>query len=157
MPNLRESLAGAPRARAWAERLGALLLGVVLLNVNVTDAGDALSSVSGPPGTAQAGITPESKALLYVVLALVGTSLALWSTSQALRSDVLARRFRSLGSPGALLAAAGVAGLALDHRDGPVRTVQLVVYVMLSLAAIRAVGLAVAISRNDASSVPRRR
>lgn len=131
------------RATKWAERLGAVVLGVVLLNVNVTEAGDVLSSITQSDDAVRAGITPEAKSVLYAVIALVATCLAVWSTSQALRGDV--RQFRSLGSAAALLAAAGIAALALDHRDGPVRTVQLVVYVMFCLTAIRTVGLGLAI------------
>lgn len=46
------------------------------------------------------------------------------------------------------VAAAGFLGLLLDYRDGPVRTVQLFVYLMLFLGAVRLARLA-ALSADD--------
>ncbi len=50
--------------------------------------------------------------------------------------------FRAFG----LLAASGTAGLLLDYTDGPIRTVQLIVYVSLILASLRFVRLAFAVA-----------
>lgn len=131
------------QVRAWIERLGAVVIGAALLNVNVTDRGDPLTAIS-----------TESKPVLYAVLALVGVAVALWSASQAVRDDVQVPRFRSLASSMAFLAASGVAGLGLDYQDGPVRMVQLIVYVMVALAAIRVFGLALALRAHWSHAAP---
>jgi hypothetical protein len=53
-----------------------------------------------------------------------------------------ATAFRTFG----LLAASGIAGLLLDYPDGPVRTVELLAYVALTLATIRFIRLGLAAS-----------
>ncbi|HSP27537.1 MAG TPA: hypothetical protein VLN74_03230 [Ilumatobacteraceae bacterium] len=48
------------------------------------------------------------------------------------------------------MALAGILGLLLDYRDGPVRTVQLFVYLMLCLGIVRVARVAALAGDNSA-------
>ena len=65
-------------------------------------------------------------ALLTATGLIISTSGRQWRTVGGL----LTRTFAGV-------ALAGVLGLLLDYRDGPVRTVQLFVYLMLALGIVR--------------------
>jgi hypothetical protein len=87
------------RIPVWADWVVAVIAAIVVLNVNVTTAGDPLSGMGLSAGATSAGITEGARATFY----------------------------------GALV----VGGVLLDYRDGPVRTVQLFVYLMLALGIVR--------------------
>lgn len=72
-----------------------------------------------------------------VLLASVGLATAIAGRAKALAGLVV----RTYGG----VALAGAAGLLLDYRDGPVRTVQLFVYLMLALGVLRFVRVASAV------------
>lgn len=132
------------RVPTWADWAAALAVAVVVLNLNVTDQGDPLSSVGLSAGPTTAGITEGAKSTFYgslmisgVLLASVGLATAIAGWAKALTGLVV----RTYGG----VALAGAAGLLLDYRDGPVRTVQLFVYLMLALGAVRFVRVASAV------------
>lgn len=114
------------RIPMWGDWIAAIIAAVVVLNVNVTSAGDPLS-----------GLADGVRSTLYATLVVGGLVLAAAGLIMSARS--------SGGTPiGGLLvrtyscvAGAGLLGLLLDYRDGPVRTVQLVVYVMVTIGALR--------------------
>jgi hypothetical protein len=120
----------------------------VLFNLNVTEAGDPLANLRSADG-AVAGISDEGKNALYGALAVSGVVLGSVAMLLAslIRDHSRVRRTAtgSLTTFG-LLALAGVAGLALDYRDGPVRTVQFVVYFATVLAVVRAARLGIAVA-----------
>lgn len=124
------------RIPTWADWAAACAIAVVTLNLNVTDHGDPLSSVGLSEGPTTAGITEGAKAIFYgslmisgVVLASVGLATAIAGRARAL-SALVARTYGGV-------ALAGAAGLLLDYRDGPVRVVHLVVYLMVALGVVR--------------------
>ncbi|MEO6988739.1 MAG: hypothetical protein ABI239_08830 [Aquihabitans sp.] len=129
------------RIPTWVDWSVAFAAAVVVLNLNVTDQGDPLSSVGLSAGPGTAGITEGAKAAFYaslmiggVVLASVGLATAIAGWSKATSALVV----RTYGG----VALAGAAGLLLDYRDGPVRTVQLFVYLMVVLGIVRFVRVA---------------
>lgn len=122
------------RVPAWADWVAAVAVAAVLFNLNVTDQGDPLSSVGLSAGPTTAGITEGAKTIFYgalmisgIVLASAGLAMAGWARAVA---GLVVRTYGGV-------ALAGAAGLLLDYRHGPVRTVHLVVYVMLGLGVIR--------------------
>jgi hypothetical protein len=125
------------RIPVWADWVVAAVAAIVVLNVNVTTAGDPLSGVGLSAGGTSAGITEGARASLYGALVVGGLLL----TATGLIISTAGRRWRTVGGlltrtfAGAALA--GVLGLLLDYRDGPVRTVQLFVYLMLALGIVR--------------------
>lgn len=132
------------RVPTWADWVAALAVAAVVLNLNVTDQGDPLSSVGLSVGPTTAGITEGAKTTFYgalmisgVLLASVGLATAIAGRAKALAGLVV----RTYGG----VALAGAAGLLLDYRDGPVRTVQLFVYLMLALGVLRFVRVASAV------------
>lgn len=127
------------RIPVWADWVLASIVAVVVLNVNVTAVGDPLSGVGLSAGPTSPGITEGARATFYGALTvggvvLMATGLAVATSGRANRQlgGLLARTFAGV-------ALAGLLGLLLDYRDGPVRTVQLVVYLMLALGIVRSV------------------
>lgn len=129
------------RVPTWADWVAAPAIAAVVLNLNVTDQGDPLSSVGLSAGPTTAGITEGAKTTFYgglwisgVLLASVGLVTAVAGRAKAL-AGLVARTYGGV-------ALAGAAGLLLDYRDGPVRTAQLFVYLMLALGVLRFVRVA---------------
>ena len=122
------------RVPAWADWIVAIVVAVAVFNVNITSAGDPLSGVGLSAGPRSAGITEAGRTTFYAALILGGVVLAAAGLVIADRrgpnGGLLARTF-------SLVALAGLLGLLLDCRDGPVRTVQLAVYVLLFLGIVR--------------------
>jgi hypothetical protein len=138
------------RVPVWVDWVVAAIAAIVVFNVNVTTAGDPLSGVAAANS---AGVTEGARTTFYgalvvgaVLLAatglIVSTSGRRWHTAGGL----LTRTFAGV-------ALAGVLGLLLDYRDGPVRTVHLVVYLMLALGIVRLARVAALVS--DAPCDPR--
>lgn len=132
------------RLPTWADWVAALALAVVFLNLNVTDQGDPLSSLGLSADPTTAGITEGAKTAFYatlmlsgVVLASIGLAIGLAARVTAL-AGIVARTYGGV-------ALAGAAGLLLDYRDGPVRTVHLFVYLMMGLGALRFARVAAAV------------
>ncbi len=137
------------RIPVWSDWVVASIAAIVVLNVNVTTAGDPLSGVGLSAGATSAGITEGARAAFYGALAVSAVVL----TATGLLIATSGRRWRTVG--GLLtrtfsgVALAGVLGLLLDHRDGPVRTVHLFVYLMLGLGIVRLARVA-ALANDDA-------
>jgi hypothetical protein len=136
------------RVPRWADWLAALALAVVVFNLNVTEVGDPLTGVGPSADPSTPGITEGARAIFYgalmisgAVLASVGLATAILGKARAL-SALIARTYGGV-------AFAGAAGLLLDYRDGPVRLVQLFVYVMLALAVIRFARVAIAVQHSS--------
>ena len=124
------------RVPTWADWVAALAVGVVVLNLNVTDQGDPLSSLGLSAGPMTAGITESAKTTFYGALMISGALVAsagLVTAFARSANAVCGLVIRTYGG----VALAGAAGLLLDYRDGPVRTVQLFVYVMVALGVLR--------------------
>ena len=124
------------RVPTWADWVAALAIGAVVLNLNVTDQGDPLSSLGLSAGPTTAGITESAKTTFYGALMISGVLLASAGLVTAIAGWVHAISGLVIRTYGGV-ALAGAAGLLLDYRDGPVRTVQLFVYVMLALGVLR--------------------
>lgn len=125
------------RFPVWADWIVASVAAIVLLNVNVTSAGDPLSGVGLSAGPTSPGINEGARATFYGVLvisALLLTAAGFVLSTVAQRQSAAARL---LVTTYPLVALAGLLGLLFDYRDGPVRTVQLVVYLLLVLAIVR--------------------
>ena len=150
------------RIPIWADWVVAAIVAIVVLNVNVTTAGDPLSGVGLSAGATSAGITEGARSTFYGALVVGGLLL----TATGLIISTSDRHWRTVG--GLLtrtftgVALAGVLGLLLDYRDGPVRTVQLFVYVMLALGIVRLARVAALASADapldpdsDQSAAPR--
>lgn len=134
------------RIPTWADWVLSLIVAIVVFNLNVTEQGDPLSGVGLSAGPTSAGITEGARATFYGSLAVGGVLLAAAGL-------IIAMSHRGAQSVGKLLsrtyggvALAGLAGLLLDYRDGPVRIVQLVVYLMLFLGIVRFARIAVLVS-----------
>ncbi len=125
------------RIPQWADWIVATIAAIVILNLNITTAGDPLSGVGLPAGSASPGITEGARATFYGALAVSASVLA----ATGLIISTSGRQWRTVGGlltrTFAGVALAGVLGLLLDYRDGPVRTVQLFVYLMLALGIVR--------------------
>lgn len=125
------------RLPAWADWIVALVAAIVLLNLNVTAAGDPLSGVGLSAGPTSPGITEGARATFYGVL-VIG---ALLLTVAGMMLSTIGRRQQVAGrllvTTYPVVALAGLLGMLFDYRDGPVRIVQLAVYVMLVLAIVR--------------------
>jgi hypothetical protein len=126
------------RVPVWADWVVAAVVAIVVLNLNVTSAGDPLSGVGLSAGPTSAGITEGARATFYGALTvgaavLMAAGLVIATSARVNRQlgGLVARTFAGV-------ALAGLLGLLLDYRDGPVRTVQLVVYLLLALAIVRA-------------------
>lgn len=126
------------RIPVWADWLVAAIVAIVVLNLNITAVGDPLSGVGLSAGPTSPGITEGARATFYgsltvgaVVLMAAGLVVATSARTHRQLGGLLARTFAGV-------ALAGLLGLLLDYRDGPVRSVQLVVYVMLGLGIVRA-------------------
>jgi hypothetical protein len=141
------------RIPMWVDWVVAAIAAIVVLNVNVTTAGDPLSGVGLGAGAASAGITEGARSTFYGALVVCGVLLA--ATGLIISTSGL--QWRTMG--GLLtrtfsgVALAGVLGLLLDYRDGPVRTVQLFVYLMLALGIVRLTRVA-ALATGDAPLDP---
>ena len=128
------------RIPIWVDWVVAAIAAIVVLNVNVTAAGDPLS-----------GVGLSARAIFYGALVVGGVLLV----ATGLIISTFDRRSRAMG--GLLtrtfsgMALAGVLGLLLDYRDGPVRTVQLFVYLMLALGIVRLARVA-SLASDDAST-----
>lgn len=121
----------------WVDWLVAMVGGIVVLNLNVTSVGDPLSGIRGGGAARVPGISEAARTSFYVAITTAGAVLAAGAlVVAALRPGIVAQALLALRAFG-FLAAAGIAGLLFDYQDGPVRTVQLVVYVALILASIR--------------------
>lgn len=145
------------RVPVWADWIVASVAAIVLLNVNVTDAGDPLSGVGLSAGPTSPGINEGARATFYGVLvigALLLTAAGFVLSTVAQRQSVAGRL---LVTTYPLVALAGLLGLLFDYRDGPVRTVQLVVYLLLVLAIIRLARIVaiVANKQSDATNAAR--
>ena len=125
------------RIPLWADWVVASIAAIVVLNVNVTSAGDPLSGVGLSAGATSAGITEGARSSFYGALVVGAVVL----TATGLIISTHGRQWRTMGGlltrTFAGVALAGVLGLLLDYRDGPVRTVQLFVYLMLGLGIVR--------------------
>ena len=125
------------RLPVWVDWVVAVIAAVVVFNVNVTTAGDPLSGVGLSAGPTSVGITEGARSTFYGALVVGGVLLV----ASGLIMSTSDRRWRTVGGlltrTFAGVALAGVLGLLLDYRDGPVRTVQLFVYVMLALGIAR--------------------
>lgn len=115
----------------------ATALAIVLLNVNVTAAGDPLSGVGLSAGRTSPGILEGARATFYGSLIIGGLMLAVVGIALLIVERRGQQISRLLASTYPWVALAGVLGLLLDYRDGPVRTVQLFVYLMLAFGIIR--------------------
>ena len=137
------------RIPLWADWVVAAVAAIVVLNVNVTTAGDPLSGVGLSAGATSAGITEGARASFYGALAVGGLLLA----ATGLIISTSDRGWRTVGGlltrTFAGVALAGVLGLLLDYRDGPVRTVQLFVYLMLALGVERLARVAALASEGE--------
>ena len=138
------------RIPLWADWVVASIAAVVVLNLNITTAGDPLSGVGLSAGPASAGITEGARATFYGALAVCAVLL----TATGLLISTSGRRHRVVGGlltrTFAGVALAGILGLLLDYRDGPVRTVQLFVYLMLCLGIVRLARVAALAGDNSA-------
>jgi len=125
------------RIPSWVDWIVAVVLGTVLLNVNVTSSGDPLSGLGISAGPTSVGITDGARTMFYGVLAvglLIVAAIGLMMATTGGRQRPVGKL---LIATYPWVALAGVLGLLLDYRDGPVRTVQHLVYVMTLLGAIR--------------------
>ncbi|MEA2826730.1 MAG: hypothetical protein QOG43_1169 [Actinomycetota bacterium] len=110
--------------RRWFDLSIAAVLAVVMVNLHVSTAGPALSSLERGDRRGFYGL------LAVLAVVLLASTLG--------RDDAARRWCRGCLGFGA---AAGMAGLLLDVQDGPVATVQLVALFGLFLAATAAVRL----------------
>jgi len=137
------------RIPAWADWIVASVAAIVLLNLNVTDAGDPLSGVGLSAGPTSPGITEDARTTFYGVLAIG----ALLLTVAGMVLSTVARRqhaaARLLVTTYPLVALAGLLGLLFDYRDGPVSTVQLIVYLLLVLAVVRLGRIVASLTNQD--------
>ena len=115
----------------WVDWLIALLAAIIVVNLNVTKAGDPLSS-AGAEGISDLARTVFYSALLLggLIVCALGVTISAFGSERSPTGDLLARTF-------AWVALAGTAGLLLDYRDGPVATVQLGAYVAVALSVVR--------------------
>src|SRR5688572_20717142 len=125
------------RIPTWADWLAALVAAVIISNLNVTETGDPLSGVGLSAGPTSAGITDGARSLFYgsmvvggLVLAAAGFLVAASGRGHHAAAGLLSRTFGGV-------ALAGCGGLLLDYRDGPVRMVQLAIYVVFILGIVR--------------------
>ena len=137
------------RVPVWVDWIVASVAAIVLLNVNVTSAGDPLSGVGLSAGPTSPGINEGARATFYGVLvigALLLTVAGIVLSTVAQRQSAAARL---LVTTYPLVALAGLLGLLFDYRDGPVRTVQLIVYLLLVLAVLRLGRIVASVANND--------
>lgn len=139
------------RVPPWGDWAVALGLGIIVLNLNVTAVGDPLSGVGLSAGPTSPGITETGRVVLYGTLGVGGAAIAaaglvMAATGRRAVGSLVARTF-------GFLAGAGLAGLLLDYRDGPVRTIHLVVYVAIALAAVRLGRVTVDLAESPAESL----
>lgn len=125
------------RLPIWADWIVAVVVAIVLLNLNVTSAGDPLSGAGLSAGPASPGIIEGARAIFYGVLIIGGLLLTAVGIALLIIEGRGQQVSRLLVSTYPWIALAGVLGLLLDYRDGPVRTVQLVVYLTLAVGIIR--------------------
>lgn len=125
------------RLPIWADWIVAVVVAIVLLNLNVTAAGDPLSGAGLSAGPASPGIIEGARAIFYGVLIIGGLLLTAVGIALLIIEGRGQQVSRLLVSTYPWIALAGVLGLLLDYRDGPVRTVQLVVYLTLAVGIIR--------------------
>jgi hypothetical protein len=115
----------------------AIVAGVVIYNLNVTSAGGPLSGAGLSAGPTSASITEAGRTTFYgalvvagAVIAAAGLLVVALSAQRQAEGALLARTFAGL-------ALAGIAGLLLDYRDGPVSWTQLAVYTIVVLSVLR--------------------
>jgi hypothetical protein len=125
------------RLPIWTDWIVAVVVAIVLLNLNVTSAGDPLSGAGLSAGPASPGIIEGARAIFYGVLIIGGLLLTAVGIALLIIEGRGQQVSRLLVSTYPWIALAGVLGLLLDYRDGPVRTVQLVVYLTLAVGIIR--------------------
>lgn len=123
-----------PPVADWAV---AVVGSVMIYSLNITDQGSPLNGVGLSAGPTTAGITEGARAAFYGALVVAGALFAV----AGLLMTVAGRQWREAGlltsRTFAGLAAAGLGGLLLDYRDGPVSWVHLVVYAVLVLGVVR--------------------
>jgi hypothetical protein len=142
------------RVPVWADWIVASVAAIVLLNVNVTNAGDPLSGVGLSAGPTSPGINEGARATFYGVLvigALVLTAAGFVLSTVAQRQSAAARL---LVTTYPLVALAGLLGLLFDYRDGPVRTIQSVVYLLLVLAIVRLARIVAIVTNTQPDETP---
>ncbi|MEO6627399.1 MAG: hypothetical protein ABIP03_02385 [Aquihabitans sp.] len=105
------------RDHPWVDVPVAAVSAVLLLNVHVTDRGDMLSSLER-----------SERRGFYAVLAILAVVLIAATATRHFPAERWCRGY--LG----FVASSAIAALLLDVQDGPVRTVQLLALVGLSLA-----------------------
>ena len=141
------------RIPLWTDWVLAAIAAVVVLNLNITSAGDPLSGVGLSAGPASAGISEGARATFYGAL----TVAAILLVATGLLISTLGRQHRIVGGlltrTFAGVALAGLLGLLLDYRDGPVRMVQLFVYLMLCVGIVRLARVA-ALTSDDTAVGP---
>lgn len=132
------------RVAPWVDWVIALAVGIVVLNLNVTAAGDPLSGVGLSAGPSSPGITETGRGFFYATLGAGGTLLLVAGLVIAAvgRPTPGLLAVRTFG----FVVGVSLAGLLLDYRDGPVRLVHLAAYVAVALAGIRLVRIAVALA-----------
>jgi hypothetical protein len=134
------------RIPTWVDWIVALVAAVILLNINVTAAGDPLSGAGSSNGISDAARATFYGALMLggIIVCAVGLTISALSSERTASGALLSRTF-------AFVAFAGTAGLLLDQRDGPVRLVQLVAYAAVALGGVR---LARATAATDDEATP---
>jgi hypothetical protein len=112
------------RDRPWFDVPIAATLAVVMINLHVSTAGDALASLER-----------SDRRGFYALVAVLAVVLLAATIGRELP--------RARWCQGCLgfAAASGLAGMLLDVQDGPVRTVQLIVLFSLFLAAVAIIRL----------------
>lgn len=139
-----------PAACDW---IVAIVAGIGIYSLNVTTSGDPLSGVGLSAGPTSAGILESGRTTFYGALVIAGAVLA----AASFLLSALGPKVREAAGLGARsfggLAFAGVGGLLLDYRDGPVAMVHLAVYVLLVLGAVRFVRISAMLSSVPGSEV----
>ena len=152
-------MAELDRLPRWTDWILALVAGIIVMNLDVTSAGDPLSGVGLSAEQSSPGITEGARATFYAVLAFGGLLLTSLAVALAFATPVARRAGRLLVTTFPLVALAGVLGLLLDYRDGPVRLVQSFAYVALAVGIVRlarVVVIAADATSDDDADAPRR-
>ena len=132
------------RLPTWSDWIIALATAIVVVNLNVTKAGDPLSS-AGEEGISDLARTVFYSSLMLggLIVCALGLAISAAGAGHAPTGGLLARTF-------AWVALAGTAGLLLDYRDGPVATVQLAAYVAVALGGLRLARIIGSVERDPA-------
>jgi hypothetical protein len=141
------AMARSGRWRSRVELAVGLALGTLLYNLHPTRVGNPLTSISTVAESGRAeGISVEGRVALYGALAVVG-ALLLVAALVSRRVGVDVESAAAAGRAAGVLTLAGLAGLALDYRDGPQAWVHLAVFVTTALTALRVARLLHAVGR----------